>query len=989
MSLGSGTRLGPYEILALLGAGGMGEVYRARDTRLGRDVAVKVLPASHAADSALQRRFEHEAQLVAALNHPNILDIHDVGTHAGSPYLVTELLEGETLAERIRRGHLQVPTAVDIALQMVAGLAAAHAKGIVHRDLKPSNVFLTTEDRVKLLDFGLAKFAVPPSSPEAPTASVAPPTQAGSVMGTIGYMAPEQLRGERVDARTDVFAFGCVLYEMVSGRRAFAGPSAADVISAILTKEPPPLSSLAERIPAPVEQVIRRCLEKRPEDRFDSAHDLGEALRVVLSGPAKMGSETACTARTSPGARVVLLLSPRVALPTLAVLVVAIVAATWWLGRRATLEWARGTAIPDINRLADRGDNVAALIVARQLEARLPGDPRLPDIWSSIATDVSWNVTPKGAAVFVRNRGNADGGWITLGNATGKPLRTPRGSWPFRFEHPGREPVEATLAVEWLDGQPIDLPAAGEIPAGMVRITQDPGVKVDFTMDFLNYDRTRSASIASFLMDRYEVTNAEFKTFVAAGGYTRREFWKEAVVRDGRTMPWEDAIALFRDTTGRPGPATWEFGSFPEGHADYPVTGVSWYEAAAYAEFAGKRLPTVYHWELAAGISMAGVIIPGSNFSGTLAPVGKFRDSLTDTGLYDTAGNAREWCSNAADGMRFALGGAAVEAPYYFVMPESRPPIARDDMTGFRCMKVITPASASAELEQPVRRRARPAPDPAERLDDAGWAMWRKLLAYQKSTLDEKLELRDDSSPFWRMEKISFASAYASERVLAYLFLPKHVSPPYQCLVYWGPANDWFLQSSDNGQALFRWPWDYFVKTGRCVIYPVLKGTFERGVLLGTEGLFEARDKLWNDLTLTTMSTKDISRSIDYLETRGDIDKERIGLLGFSSGAYYAVLPCAVERRIKTCLLRSGGAPYPGVLGWARRVTTPVLMVNGRYDDVLPYEQCQRPLFDALATPRADKKHEVFPTSHGLMGKEKETMKVTLDWLDKYLGPVK
>jgi serine/threonine protein kinase len=273
MTLLSGTRLGPYEIGSPLGAGGMGEVYRARDTRLGRDVAIKVVPADFATDRDRLRRFEQEARAAAALNHPNILVLHDVGRYGGQPYLVTELLEGETLKEQIGRGGLTVSRSIDFGIQIARGLAAAHEKGIVHRDLKPGNVFVTADGTVKILDFSLAKLLESEGPLEVlrDASTRDPQTATGARLGTVGYMAPEQVRGLAVDHRADIFAFGCVLYEMLSGRRAFTGDTEADTISAILTKDPPPLSSSMQALPTGLERIVRRCLEKRPDDRFSSA----------------------------------------------------------------------------------------------------------------------------------------------------------------------------------------------------------------------------------------------------------------------------------------------------------------------------------------------------------------------------------------------------------------------------------------------------------------------------------------------------------------------------------------------------------------------------------------------------------------------------------------------------------------------------------------------------------------------------------------------
>ncbi len=280
MTLSTGARLGPYEIVALLGAGGMGAVYRARDARLGREVAVKVLPDELAGDPDRLRRFENEARAVAALSHPNILAIYDVGAHEAIPYLVTELLDGETLRERLDRGALRPRAATEMALQIAQGLAAAHHSGIVHRDLKPENVFLTRDGRVKLLDFGLAK----PNERSAPGSEKtvsAPLTLPGTVMGTVGYMSPEQVRGEPTDARGDIFSFGAVLYEMLSGRRAFQRGSAAETMAAILKEEPPEVDAAIAGLPPGVDRLLRHCLEKAPDLRFQSASDLAFALQAL------------------------------------------------------------------------------------------------------------------------------------------------------------------------------------------------------------------------------------------------------------------------------------------------------------------------------------------------------------------------------------------------------------------------------------------------------------------------------------------------------------------------------------------------------------------------------------------------------------------------------------------------------------------------------------------------------------------------------------
>jgi eukaryotic-like serine/threonine-protein kinase len=324
VSLAAGTRLGPYEILSPIGAGGMGEVYRARDARLERDVAIKVLPALLSADADRTRRFEQEAKAAGALNHPNITAVYDVGQHDGAPYVVQELLEGETLRAELAGSRLSPRRAVHYAIEIARGLAAAHEKGIVHRDLKPENLFVTTDGRVKILDFGLAKLIEPAGTGDQtglPTATRG--TEPGVVLGTLGYMSPEQVRGKPADHRSDIFSFGAILYEMLSGRKAFQGDSAADTMTAILREDPPDLSVTNQSISPALDRVVRHCLEKTPERRLHSAHDLAFELEAL--------SQSSVAATVAAHRR------PRLGRFAVIALALAAIVASFFLGRtRAT-----------------------------------------------------------------------------------------------------------------------------------------------------------------------------------------------------------------------------------------------------------------------------------------------------------------------------------------------------------------------------------------------------------------------------------------------------------------------------------------------------------------------------------------------------------------------------------------------------------------------------------------------------------------------------
>ena len=327
MSLNTGAKLGPYEIVSLVGAGGMGEVYRARDSRLKRDVAIKVLPKALSLDAERLRRFEQEALATAALNHPNILAVFDIGANEGAPYVVSDLLEGETLRERLRGGAIPLRKTLDYALQIAHGLAAAHGKGIIHRDLKPENLFLTKDGRVKILDFGLAKLTQQDSGDHA-SITMTNATEAGVVMGTAGYMSPEQVRGGAIDARSDIFSFGAILYEMISGKRAFHRETPADTMSAILKEEPPDLSETNRNISPALDRIVQHCLEKNPEQRFHSASDIAFDLEH-LSGATSASASGKMAAIPAPSAKSKMF----AVLGAAAVVALAMLGVGWKIGR--------------------------------------------------------------------------------------------------------------------------------------------------------------------------------------------------------------------------------------------------------------------------------------------------------------------------------------------------------------------------------------------------------------------------------------------------------------------------------------------------------------------------------------------------------------------------------------------------------------------------------------------------------------------------------
>ncbi|MEO7598791.1 MAG: SUMF1/EgtB/PvdO family nonheme iron enzyme, partial [Opitutus sp.] len=486
--------------------------------------------------------------------------------------------------------------------------------------------------------------------------------------------------------------------------------------------------------------------------------------------------------------------------------------------------------------------------------------------------------------------------------------------------------------------------------------------------------------LGDFFLGKYEVTNREYQTFVDAGGYRRQEFWEHPFRRDGTTIPWDEAIKLFTDKTGRPGPSTWIGGTFPDGQEDIPVGGVSWYEAAACARFLGQELPTVYHWRRAFDTGSFAWILPASNVASEgPAKVGRFA-GMSWVGAYDMAGNVREWTFNAVGERRFILGGGWSD-PLYMAqhMDYAQPPLDRSAINGFRLALTREPAVTIARARKPLPQGVARDFLAETPVSDEVFGAYRQLFSYEPTPLDAQVE-DSKEAPYWTRHHISFAGARRGERVPLYLFLPKSGRPPYQTILFWPGAEAGVLESIEEHQVQL----DFALKGGRAVALPVFRNTFERRDRIGSPESMSRRDAMIERVN-------DVRRSLDYLETRADIDTNSLAYFGFSGGSASAPFVLSLEPRLRTAVLTIGGffawrpsSPELDAFNYISRVRTPVLLLDGEFDSVFPLETSAKPFFQLLGTPEADKKFVLTPGGHFV---PRETLiRETLDWLDRYLG---
>ncbi len=1018
-------RLGDFEILREIGRGGMGIVYEARQLSLNRQVALKVLSGALGLSSKAVARFHLEAEAAAKLHHTNIVPIYATGEVGGTHYYAMELIDGPSLDRVIReqRGGEPRPAPVpdltatapfvdgatpstpasshtsstlgsgpgyfDTVARRLAEVADAldyaHKQAVIHRDIKPSNLLLSPDGRLSINDFGLARMLEQPGV-----------TLTGEFVGTPAYMSPEQIAAGRapLDHRTDIYSLGATLYELLTLRPPFIAQHRDQIIALIMHKEPPPPRRLNRKVPVDLETICLKAMEKDPDRRYQTAGAMADDLRRFVNRfaiAARRASPLVKLAKFAGRHKLGVTAAAVMALLTVAA---AFGAYKYW-GAQTELsaeqqrtedeQWVREQAIPGIRRLIGEKNYRAAFDLALEAERRIPDDPTLAELRPEFSSTWSVLSDPPQADVFWKPYGVKDAQWTRLGRTPLEGVTLPRGSVVWKLTKEGYAAVEGGRTPQEGVARFV-LDKSEAVPPGMVRVAGN-----QYRPNPYGVGKLKAVDLPDYFMDRYEVTNRQFKAFVDAGGYQKKAYWKHPLVKDETELSWEAALKEFRDETGAPGPAGWRSGTYPRGEDDHPVRGVSWHEAAAYAEFAGKSLPTIIHWLRASGADYPEELVQASNFSrkgpaavGSYPGVGPF-------GTYDTAGNVKEWCLNKMGGDRRCLmGGGWDDATYVFTDWDGQSAFDRSPAYGFRCVKYLSdsiPEAALAEaiLEHRDYRAETPVPDEQFRFI-------RGLYTYDKAPLNAKVLSRTEH-PDCIHEVIQFDAAYANEKVLGHLFLPRNARPPFQTIVFFPGANAFmektFPRAEPPGMVAF------LVRSGRAVFWPLYKESYERRSagrrlqlpLHDTRGWSYTRELYFH-------VAKDFFRSIDYLEQREELDMQKLGYFGHSMGGWMGVMLLAVDERPKVAVFSAGGLhinkiPFPEVdpINFVSRVKTPTIMINGRNDTNFYLEINQRPMFKLLATAEADKSHRVFDgLGHGMplniLAQE------ALPWLDKYLGPV-
>ncbi|HMS40872.1 MAG TPA: bifunctional serine/threonine-protein kinase/formylglycine-generating enzyme family protein, partial [Pyrinomonadaceae bacterium] len=929
--LKDGEKIGSFEILKILGAGGMGEVYLAKDLRLNRLVALKILPPNSKIDANAVKRFLREAQSAAALEHPHICTIHEIGEQDGFNYIVMQYVEGDTLSARIKSGELKPQDALDIAIQIADALTEAHTRGIVHRDIKPANIIISANNQAKVLDFGLAKrFVFDNDNGESSLKTIL--SQPGVIVGTVSYMSPEQVRGAETDARSDLWSLGVCLYEMLIGRTPFAGENSVERLAAILHKEP----EMQDNIPPELRKILDKCLQKSPENRYQGAEEMIADLKHLRQEIEFVEQlQIHATNNTTDGDIHQTLTQYLSEHPTIAInpvksktswkmfifyglLLSILTFGGWFLWQNFRLNSAREN-VRKAEEFAKSERNFEAYDLALAAEKILPDNENLKKLLPTISVSLSVNSEPNGAKVYLKRfQADEKGNFPTrhlVGETPIENLRIARGSYVLQIEKDGFAPFERTISgtIPRIGGSFIETPPLA-IEAKLIEKDKIPNKMIYVPAgeyNLVNWSRSTETKVnlSEYFIDKNEVSNAEFKEFITAGGYWKKDFWKVPIMKDGKEIPLEEALQMFKDKTGLPAPRSWTSQTFPEGKADFPVTDITWYEAAAYAEFREKKLPTVFQWEKAArngafdpryNAMPWGFIKQGdttdnrANFRGrgTVAVTEK-EFGMSPFGAFNMAGNVSEWNANQSPEGFITSGGAWNDLAYSFGDYGIYPGLYSANRIGFR----LVSKSETDQGGQMIPPAETPEYKPST---DADFKTWLTHYDYDKKTLNAQITETIETDE-WTRERIIF-SGEGGETAIGYLYLPKNYPLPLQ-VIHYVPPGDVVrgIRSLPDSIEMFAAP---FIKSGRAVFGVVLKGYMERpfpnNYALPENSTVEFRKQMVNWIT-------DLRRGVDYLETRDDLNFQKLSFVGVSNGANVGLVLTAIETRYKTLVFESAG----------------------------------------------------------------------------------
>ncbi len=1036
-----GKQLGQYRIVELLGHGGFGYVFSAvRSKDYQQRVAIKIMRHDRQANAAIVKRFEQERQLLAKLQHENISRILDGGeTEAGYPYFVMEYVNGQPITTYCNQRRLTIGERLELFRNVCDAVGHAHQLGIVHRDLKPRNILVSSTGTVKLLDFGIAKVLQNETEGESTA------TESGVTPMTPCYASPEQLRGEACTLASDVYSLGVILYEMLTGAGPYSAQSGPLLTHRILSEdavlpsrrylslsanrrhppsrtneESPSLDgsdssetsldpheiarqrsstrgSLYRALRGDLDRLVMMAIRKEPMRRYTSARDLGQDIdRYSSKLPVRACGDSLGYVVAKYCSR------NRSSVVLAAVLFASLAFGLWafdWQQSRLEIERARITKdktafdrtqyvtqqlVPLAIQLRNSRKNFDAYNLVKGLTDEFPNNQPISELFRSVSADASIDVGLSDTEILMRPATEPNRPWQHLG-VTPYVGRIPLARLHLCFRTPGQEDVVVLGTVEQEPEYSFTLSTDAtqyrQAPEGMVWIP--PNAIADVSVDGTKYNLPQA-----FYLDRCEVTNKQFQEFIQKGGYEDRSLWPQFEAQ-GVELSFEDAIDRFRHPkTGRPAPSVWPDGEMPTAEEDFPVHGISWYEAFAYAKFRGKTLPTFYHWLAASGTYNAASIVPNSNLGRSKTTAVGVSHGIGPYGTEDMAGNVAEWCLNKTpDGLHFALGGMWSDPGYMFVEPAVRSPFDRSGGAGIRCMQAISEIPAMFSQDRPLDRRdfAKIGTSPEYGNERIFNELLRPFYDYDRNDLEFTVE---PASTFYgyRSIRIAFNPAYRTDDLAAvYLLLPDETqfAKPFQPIICFPGAGVLVTDEIEGGPACY-------IDAGRAYICPVYWGTSSRKSD-EYKSAQPRKEPIYDEATKRI--ALDLRRAIDVAEQQRDLlDMDKLAYYGYSWGAAYGPLMLAIESRIRVAILHCGGAfqteanAISETSNYFPFVKVPTLMLNCKNDAIFPIP-AQKAMYDNLRlTEPTMKRHLIYETDYGHFAPPEGVAGEGQAWLDERFG---